>query len=198
MDILLSVSVSLFGVGGLRSQRAREAYPLIPRGCTPNLQIVGLVPHSSFYRVDDCFVGTRMSSARQKCLRWTWHSAEFHLIAPLDYSTPLARRSFISAAARPSRPKISALCWLSLGATVRTRTLSPISIGVRRRRTSPNSASLAYCTRLRCRLWPAVRGSEERTSVSRARPSISLASAPDRPTMWPPSFASHCRDGPSP
>jgi hypothetical protein len=44
-------------------------------------------------------------------------------------NTLLARSSLISASPAPRRPKISALCWPSLGATLRTRTPSPILIG---------------------------------------------------------------------
>jgi hypothetical protein len=43
------------------------------------------------------------------------------------------------------------MCWPSLGATLRTRTPSPILTGVRMCGISPNSGSLAYCTRPRWR-----------------------------------------------
>jgi len=38
----------------------KEPVQLIPRGCTPNFEIVGSVPHSPFYRVGDFFLGMRM------------------------------------------------------------------------------------------------------------------------------------------
>jgi hypothetical protein len=60
------------------------------------------------------------------------------------HSTPLRRSSLMRASGTPRRPKISALCWPSLGATLRTRTPSPILTGVRMCGTSPSSGSLAY------------------------------------------------------
>jgi hypothetical protein len=67
------------------------------------------------------------------------------------HNTPQACVSHMAVSVTARRPKISALCWPSLGATVRTRTLSPILIGVQMCGTSPNSVSLAYCTRPRWR-----------------------------------------------
>src|SRR5271169_7111628 len=62
----------------------------------------------------------------------SWHQAGYQdkLRAP-EHNTPFAPNSLISASLRPSWPRTSALCWPSFGATVRTRTLSPILIGFR-------------------------------------------------------------------
>ena len=57
------------------------------------------------------------------------------VMGPRMVSVPKTRRlscrHFTSASITPRRPKISALCWPSLGGTLRTRTLSPILIGCR-------------------------------------------------------------------
>src|SRR5579875_1873358 len=45
-----------------------------------------------------------------------------------DHTTPLSRSLARSASLRPRRPKISALCWPSFGATLRTAMSSPIRI----------------------------------------------------------------------
>src|SRR6516162_10472517 len=67
-------------------------------------------------------------------------------LLPKGHNTPMPRRRVMSASLTPRRSKISGIVLGELGATKRTRTLSPILTGVRMSGTSPRSGSRAYCT----------------------------------------------------